>query len=262
MLETLNSKVVDVRRSLTDDDALCRSSATANNAAGPEPDYSNTIVRKPWGSEYLLFQNQWTAGWILNLSAGYSTSMHCHPRKDTSLIVLSGRVRCKTFSGVFDREAGDAVFLEKGVFHQTNALSSEDVTLLEVETPPMKRDLVRLHDHYGRVGVGYEGAEHFTSSAKTLDFASYCGRVMSTLEFQSHALKIGKVRGTELHDFVNKTKLSDLVVLLNDAPTYGEHPLYCGKVIETQQLWTMNTSSSAWYYIGVVTKNLVKACRD
>ena len=55
-------------------------------------DYSKVVVRKPWGYEYLVFENASVAVWILYLKAGVSTSFHCHLEKKTVLAVLGGRV--------------------------------------------------------------------------------------------------------------------------------------------------------------------------
>ena len=54
--------------------------------------YKKTIVNKPWGYEYLVYQNKNIALWYLYIGSGHQTSMHCHPQKKTSLIVLDGRV--------------------------------------------------------------------------------------------------------------------------------------------------------------------------
>ena len=54
-------------------------------------DYSKVVVKKPWGYEYLIYQNDSVAVWVLFISKGYQTSMHCHPKKKTTLIVLSGK---------------------------------------------------------------------------------------------------------------------------------------------------------------------------
>jgi len=55
-------------------------------------DYSKIVVRKPWGYEYLTYQSKKIAVWILCLKKGQQTSMHAHPKKKTSLIVLDGEV--------------------------------------------------------------------------------------------------------------------------------------------------------------------------
>ena len=58
-------------------------------------DYSNVVVKKPWGYEYLIYCNDIVAIWILHIQCGAQTSMHCHPNKKASLVVLDGAVRCR-----------------------------------------------------------------------------------------------------------------------------------------------------------------------
>ena len=52
-------------------------------------------------------------------------------------------------------KAGDVLFLGKSTFHQTIA-SEDGLVLLEAESPVDKHDLLRIADHYGRRGSGYE----------------------------------------------------------------------------------------------------------
>ncbi len=84
-------------------------------------DYSRVVVRKPWGYEYLMFQNASVAVWILRLLPGASTSLHCHQRKTTSLAVLSGEACCRSLDGSVTRKAGEGVLIGPGVYHQTPA---------------------------------------------------------------------------------------------------------------------------------------------
>jgi len=125
-------------------------------------DYKNIVVKKPWGYEYLLFENDFVAIWILHIKKGASTSVHCHPNKKTSLIVLSGKVLSSTLSEWFDLNTMDGLILENAVFHTSKAVSN-GVFIMEIETPPNKKDLVRLKDSYGRENKGYEGKNKMTS---------------------------------------------------------------------------------------------------
>jgi|TARA_Y100000031_G_scaffold43741_1_gene50186 mannose-6-phosphate isomerase-like protein (cupin superfamily) len=120
-------------------------------------DYKNKVVLKPWGHEYLIFENEHAAAWFLHIKYGHSTSMHCHPQKKTSLILLSGNAICNTFEQRNYLESIDSIILEKAVFHSTKALSPDGIDVIEIETPPDKTDLVRLNDEYGRASYGYEG---------------------------------------------------------------------------------------------------------
>ena len=133
-----------------------------------QPDsYENRVVIKPWGYEFLVFENEWVAIWFLYIKKDHSTSMHCHPNKKTSLTVLSGKALCNTFRHRNFMSAGDSLIINEAVFHSTKALSLDGIGLIEVETPPEKQDLVRLEDSYGRKNCGYEGCSKMTS--KNLD---------------------------------------------------------------------------------------------
>ena len=126
-------------------------------------DFNNIIVHKPWGYEYLIYNNKDIAIWRLHISKGASTSLHSHPNKKTGLIILSGGAELNFLNNnakkMFPLET---VMLRQGVFHKTKAITS-DVQLLEVENPNNKADLIRLKDNYGREGTPYETREHQTT---------------------------------------------------------------------------------------------------
>ncbi|MEK6933944.1 MAG: HAD family phosphatase [Nanoarchaeota archaeon] len=119
-------------------------------------DFSKVIVKKPWGHEYLLYDDGNASAWVLHINKDNLTSMHCHIYKKTALIVLAGKVACSTLNHGFLLNEGDGLILDKKVFHSTQALSQEEVILLELETPSKKTDVVRLIDIYGRQSEGYE----------------------------------------------------------------------------------------------------------
>ncbi len=115
------------------------------------------VVIKPWGKEYLCYQNKEVAIWVLEIKKGHSTSLHAHPRKNTALIILQGDARLYFIRGAPKLLSGlDKINIFRGRFHQTLAVS--DVVMLEVEAPNNKRDIVRLADNYGRVGEKIEQA--------------------------------------------------------------------------------------------------------
>ena len=59
--------------------------------------YKNKVVLKPRGYEFLIFENECVAIWHLHIKNQHSTSMHCHPKKKTSLTVLKGKALSNTF---------------------------------------------------------------------------------------------------------------------------------------------------------------------
>ena len=52
--------------------------------------FENVIVKKPWGFEYLVYENEHVGIWYLNIDYDKQTSLHSHPNKKTGLIILSG----------------------------------------------------------------------------------------------------------------------------------------------------------------------------
>ena len=122
-------------------------------------DYSTVIVKKPWGSEYLCYRNGDVAIWLLNIQKGEKTSMHCHPTKNTGLVVLQGEIELSFIRNRMLLTGLDKIHIFRARFHSSAAIS--DAFLFEVESPEDKEDLIRLDDNYGREEQGYEGREFF-----------------------------------------------------------------------------------------------------
>lgn len=118
--------------------------------------YLDAVIDKPWGHEYRIYADMLIDVWKLMLAPGQSTSMHCHPRKETVLMCLGGRLQINFLTRAIQVEAGQFARIPKGVFHSTDNLGITDAHLIEVETPRNKFDLVRKNDRYGRQGQQYE----------------------------------------------------------------------------------------------------------
>ena len=114
------------------------------------------VVQKPWGYEYLVYENPEVALWLLYIERGKGTSLHCHPKKTTCLILLEGEAELGFIADSKIIQGPSKQMIRRGLFHSTKALSSPGVFLLEIETPNDKEDLVRLFDEYGRSAAGYE----------------------------------------------------------------------------------------------------------
>lgn len=127
-------------------------------------DYTNVIVNKPWGKEYLCYRNEEVAIWFLLIEEGKKTSMHCHPNKNTGFVVLKGKAKLSFLRNSVDLEGLDKIHIFRSRFHSTEALT--DCFIFEIETPEDKHDLVRLDDEYGRAGKQYEGVQHHTPKNK------------------------------------------------------------------------------------------------
>lgn len=118
--------------------------------------YLDKVIEKPWGHEYRIYADNFYDIWKLSLLPGQSTSMHCHPRKETALLCLAGTGKIEFLGGTCLVQATDFIYISKGVFHSTENVGNTDLELVEVEVPRNKLDLVRFADTYGRKGEHYE----------------------------------------------------------------------------------------------------------
>lgn len=125
--------------------------------------YDNRIVIKPWGEEYNIFRNKKKiAITYLKIEKGKSTSLHCHPNKKTGFLILSGVAEVQL--GIYKKNTikykqMSILVLRPGLFHRIRASKKSDLYALEVESPYIKKDLIRMEDNYGRKNQDYENLD-------------------------------------------------------------------------------------------------------
>jgi mannose-6-phosphate isomerase-like protein (cupin superfamily) len=141
--------------------------------------YLDEIIDKPWGLEYRVYADMLVDVWRLSIVTGHSTSMHCHPRKNTVLICLDGNVCVNFIKASYLLSTGDLISIPKGVFHSTDSIGELDAELIEVETPRNKFDLIRARDKYGRDGQRYETekSEKAIAPMRSLGSSAYGAKI-------------------------------------------------------------------------------------
>lgn len=184
-------------------------------------DFSKMIVNKPWGYEYLMYASPVVEIWSLFIKKLASTSTHCHPNKKTSLILLEGDAIFSSLNEEVKLNFLDAVVMEPGVFHTTQAISEKGIHLLEIETPPNKYDLIRLQDKYGRVKRGYEGLDLMSLDEKDcLRFFDYSegsvfekehlGKRIRIQEIDTSRANLYNIKNQELVIIIGSKSANDL----------------------------------------------------
>jgi mannose-6-phosphate isomerase-like protein (cupin superfamily) len=143
---------------------------------------SKKIIKKPWGYEYSIYEDDNFCIWFLHINENESTSMHCHPNKTTKLVLLDGIAKISFLSNEKIIKGLDFVSFDKREFHSTRSMSQNGIYLFEVESSNDKDDLVRLTDKYGRESQHYEFDSFKTSlnenfNLNTLDHTkfNFCG---------------------------------------------------------------------------------------
>jgi mannose-6-phosphate isomerase-like protein (cupin superfamily) len=147
--------------------------------------YLDEVIDKPWGLEYRVYADMLVDVWRLSINNGHSTSMHCHPRKNTVLICAGGNARVNFLKASCLLSAGDIIPISKGVFHSTDSIGDGTTELIEVETPRNKFDLVRVRDRYGRGGQRYETEKS--------------GRAIAPMQQLGPPREGAKIRPSDLH---------------------------------------------------------------
>ncbi|OFZ56662.1 MAG: hypothetical protein A3D92_12200 [Bacteroidetes bacterium RIFCSPHIGHO2_02_FULL_44_7] len=176
-------------------------------------DFKGMVVTKPWGYEYLMLENAFVAVWILFLKPDARTSMHCHPKKKTSLLVLEGVVNTSSLDTQFELKALDGLVIDRGVFHSTQAASKEGAFIMEIETPPQKTDLVRLKDEYGRENKAYEGDESLITDLKDFEYSDFHKELES-----SERRVIEKLIKSRKINFHSENSWKDFLSALHSSP--------------------------------------------
>lgn len=182
------------------------------------------VFQKPWGWEFEVTSNQSFALWYLEIFPGKSTSLHCHLRKTTGYIVLSGQVEVEFLSSKVILNAGDSINLRPGVFHRTRSLGKK-ANVLEIESPNEKDDLLRLEDESGRMDSSYNRA----TTVNDINVISFMNKVQMSFKCNS-----GICRFADLEVTIKKTSI-DSVLLVNDyydtvALLEGSTPVISGGV--------------------------------
>ncbi|MDD5194973.1 MAG: thiamine pyrophosphate-binding protein [Candidatus Omnitrophica bacterium] len=166
--------IYKLSRKSADDELLLEFSNEERTLAKSSLPYDKVIVKKPWGYEYLVFENEFVAVWMLHIARKRKTSFHAHVNKKTSLLLFSSSATFRHLNGEIKLKPFDSVIIDKGAFHSTEAFSdlaiepqSENgIWVMEIESPPAKTDLVRVSDEYGRKHTSYEGTENMVYEPK------------------------------------------------------------------------------------------------
>lgn len=127
-----------------------------------EIDYKDKVCIKPWGHEFLIFKNKKIAIWYVSIKKGGETSLHCHFKKDTLLIILAGVAKIKLLDNeIISLSILNTLFIPRYKFHSLSSFSDETIIMeIEIFSNELnfsdKNDLLRIKDPFKREKTGYE----------------------------------------------------------------------------------------------------------
>lgn len=109
-------------------------------------------IKKHWGRELILEQNNHYVVKILEINAGCRLSLQYHNQKHETMYCLYGNGSI-ILGDKTERQpiyAGKTIVIRPGLIHRLQADSESNLAILECSTPELD-DVVRLEDDYGRV---------------------------------------------------------------------------------------------------------------
>jgi rfaE bifunctional protein nucleotidyltransferase chain/domain len=156
---------------------LCSSSPIGKRENSSFIDYKNKVNEKPWGKEYLAYQNKNIGIWILHINKDQETSLHCHFKKDTILIPLYGTFKINLYDRYEILNLFESLYIPRNTFHGLHSYINDGIIMeIEVYTENIeytdKNDLLRIKDIYVRDKNNYESSvnERLPDEDEIMDF--------------------------------------------------------------------------------------------
>lgn len=122
--------------------------------------FDSNVIKKPWGYEYVVYRNKKNLSvTYLNIKPNQQTSLHCHYKKKTGFIIVSGTAKIQL--GLYEKStkkflSPSKLMIRTGLFHQIKNVGKDNLIAFEFESPADKFDLIRYEDSYGRIKKNYE----------------------------------------------------------------------------------------------------------
>jgi len=208
-------------------------------------DYMKKVNDKPWGKEYLAYQNEHVGIWILHVDKGQETSLHCHFKKDTILVPLCNGFKILLYNTFKILDMFELLYVPRNTFHGIHSYANDSI-LMEIEvytdqvTYTDKNDLLRLRDVYGRDKTKYETSveERTSNEGETMNFHSP-GR------FHLGKTTVTVTRVTQLDELHSAVRSYERICILQGKLFHNGSVLTSGSFIErkaTKRDWVPECS--------------------
>jgi rfaE bifunctional protein nucleotidyltransferase chain/domain len=193
-------------KNTTSEKTLCDNSIIKKRNNSAKIDYFNKINDKPWGKEYLAYQNKYIGIWILHVNRDQETSLHCHFKKDTILIPLTGCFKINLYEDNYKiLNVMDSVFVPRNTFHGIHSYTDNGILMeIEIYTKNIeytdKNDLLRIKDIYNRDKDKYETSvlERIPNDGEIMSFSNQNNYLLDKTHV-SH-LKVNNLFGLNTYD--------------------------------------------------------------
>jgi mannose-6-phosphate isomerase-like protein (cupin superfamily) len=188
-----------------------------------ENNYFNKINDKPWGKEYLAYQNKNIGIWILHVNKNQETSLHCHFKKDTILMPIYGSFKINLYNDFLILNLFECIYVPRNTFHGIHSYTDNAILMeIEIYTEHIsytdKNDLLRIKDIYNRDKTNYETSiiERTPDNNETMIFESPNNysindtkiQILDINNLENFKSKYDKIILLEGEIFLNNTKIT------------------------------------------------------
>jgi rfaE bifunctional protein nucleotidyltransferase chain/domain len=220
---------------------ICNNSDISKRDNSTKINYINKINDKPWGKEYLAYQNNQIGIWILHVNKDQETSLHCHFKKDTILMPIVNNFKINLYDNKYKiLNLFECLYIPRNTFHGIHSYVDNSVLMeIEIYTEDInytdKNDLLRIKDIYNRDKTNYE-----TSVQERMPIAN---EIMLFDIFNKY-----KIQNTEIYiskvDNLEEIKLKYTKVIILDGCIYSDgKKMTSGTFIEVDKEYSFLTKT-------------------
>lgn len=186
-----------------------------HNKNSEKKTYLDKIINKPWGKEYLVFQNEKIGIWILHIEQDKETSLHCHFKKDSLMIVLDGSFKINLYDEKYEiLNTLESLYIPKYVFHGIYGYGVNNILMeIEIYTDSInysdKNDLLRIKDIHNRKDSSYENSINISQPECNENINFHCN---NDFTFNNTKLKIYNIDNFN-HNIVRNYNIDFALIL-------------------------------------------------
>ena len=110
------------------------------------------IVKKPWGSYQVIYENKKCKVKIITIDPMQAPSYQSHKFRSETYFILEGKAQVTIDDVDYEYSKGDIVFVNYNQKHRSRCISSESLVFVEIQQGTYfgEDDITRYSDDYGR----------------------------------------------------------------------------------------------------------------
>lgn len=229
---------------LNEEETICSNYCNKKRENSVKIDYLKKINDKPWGKEYLAYQNKEIGIWILHVNKNQETSLHCHFKKDTILIPISGCFKINLYDKFTILNLFDSIYVPRNTFHGIHSYADNSILMeIEIYTEHIsytdKNDLLRIRDIYNRDKTHYE--------TSVIERTPYENEIMVFEDLKQYSINNTEVNIVDITSLKDLKIEYDKIILLEGSIYLNNSKITSGSFIDLNSNYSFLTD-----YIKVV----------